>query len=79
MKPEEFVALLRSLAPTTVSFRLATIDSAYVSGQPRVQFDGDALPGERTWPRLSGYTPVAGDRVLIAMVSHGGVILGKVV
>jgi len=79
MKPEEFVGLVQSLARPVVSFRLATIDSAYVSGQPRVQFDGDVLPGERTWPRLSGYTPAAGDRVLIAMVSHGGVILGKIV
>jgi hypothetical protein len=79
MKPEEFVALIQSIGPELTVFRLATIDPAYSSGQPRVQFDGDVVPGERTWPRLSGYTPAANDRVLIAMVNHGGVILGKIV
>lgn len=79
MKPEEFVGLVQSLVSSPVAFRLATIDPAYSSGQPRLLFDGDAAPGARRWPRLSGYTPVAGDRVLIAMVSHGGVILGKIV
>ncbi|MCL6454377.1 MAG: hypothetical protein K6T78_12265 [Alicyclobacillus sp.] len=61
------------------AFRIATIPSSYSgSGRPTLQFDGETSPTVRTYPYLSSYTPAAGDRVLVALVNHGGCILGKI-
>lgn len=58
--------------------RLATVVSLS-DGRPVLLFDGEDTPSTRTYPRLSSYTPTAGDRVLV--VVHGGsaVVLGKIV
>ena len=61
------------------AFRLGTIPSTYTSGRPQVQFDGESAASTRTYPYLGSYTPAANDRVLVAMVGHGGIILGKVI
>lgn len=62
-----------------LAFRLGTIPGSYVSGRPTIVFDGEGAAGTRAYPYLSGYAPAPGDRVLVAMVGGGGVILGKVV
>ncbi|GAB6171986.1 hypothetical protein JCM15765_14640 [Paradesulfitobacterium aromaticivorans] len=80
MKPEEFIGFLQQGQGRDSSvFRLGAIPTGYVSGRPQVQFDGESTTSTRTYPYLSSYTPAAGERVLVAMVGHGGVILGKVV
>lgn len=71
--------LIMLQASQSVSFRLGTIPGDYVSGRPTVQFDGESTASTRTYPYLASYTPAAGDRVLVAMVGHSGVVLGKVV
>lgn len=55
--------------------QFATVDSGYVSGRPRLVFDGESVATVKVYPHLSTYTPVAGDRV---MVIHG-VIMGAIV
>jgi hypothetical protein len=52
-----------------------TVDPAYVSGKPRIQFDGETIVSGKAYPYLASYTPAAGDRVMIVR----GVVLGKVV
>lgn len=55
-----------------------TVDAAYTSGKPQVTIDGaTGLSGPLD--RLASYTPVAGDRVVVAVVGGGPVVLGKVV
>lgn len=60
-------------------FRMGSISSAYVSGRPKVKFDGESADSTRLYPYLGSYTPVANDRVLVAMVGHGGIVLGKII
>lgn len=78
MRPEDLLEILRrgGREPT---FLLGTIPAGYVSGRPTVQFDGENAASTRTYPCLSSYAPAAGDRVLVAVVGHGAVVLGKVV
>jgi len=59
--------------------RIGTIDSAYSSGRPRVLFDGETVLGAKTYPYLASYTPAASQRVLLAPVGRGFVILGRIV
>ncbi|HEU4754011.1 MAG TPA: hypothetical protein VFU47_12955 [Armatimonadota bacterium] len=56
--------------------RLATIDPAYSSGNPKVTFDGEDTLSGRTYPKLRGYTPAPGDRVLMLRVGASYVIVG---
>lgn len=79
MMPEQFVDLVRSLNSQESPFALATIPGSYTSGQPTLIFDGETTATTRQYPRLASYTPAANDRVLVALVGHGAVILGKVV
>lgn len=58
--------------------RMGTIDPAYTSGLPRVQFDGEDEVSGKTYPHLASYTPSAGDRVVLLPVGHSYVILGEV-
>jgi hypothetical protein len=41
-----------------------------------LRFDGDVQPGQKHYKCLSSYSPVVGDRVLVAMVGGSGVVLG---
>ena len=74
-----FARLLTSSGDQSISFRLGYIDAGYVSGLPQILFDGESSASTRIYPYLASYTPVAGDRILIALVGHGGVVLGRVV
>lgn len=81
MEVNEFVGIIKKAGRGNKkpAFRLGVIPSDYVSGRPQVIFDGETDPSVRTYPYLDSYTPAADDRVLVAMVGHGGVVLGKVV
>lgn len=59
-------------------FLIGTISSTYSSGLPSVTVDGESTSTVKTYPYLSSYTPVASDRVLLALVSNSYVILGKI-
>lgn len=78
MRPEDFVELMKPKAGTS-PFRLGTIPADYVSGRPRVQFDGESEASIRTFPYAASYTPTANHRVLVAMVGHSGVVICRVV
>lgn len=79
MSVEQLVAILDHTGTPQPSFRLATVDPDYSGGRPRLVFDGETTVSTRTFPYLSSYTPVAGDRVLVAMVSRGAVVVGKII
>lgn len=59
--------------------RQAQIDSAYVTGHPKVIFPGEDVPGEKTYPYLEHYTPVANDHVLMVLLGKTYIILGKII
>lgn len=59
-------------------FAIGVIPAEYAGGMPTVKFDGEAAAGARRFPYLASYAPVANDRVLVALVGRGGVILGKI-
>lgn len=63
----------------TPLIRQARIDYAYVSGNPRVIFPGEEGPGEKTYPYLEHYTPIAGDHVLMVLLGKTYIIVGKIV
>jgi hypothetical protein len=79
MTPEEFVNLMSQLNTTEKAFSLGSIDSSYTSGSPKILFDGESTVSSKQFTRLGSYTPVAGDRVLLANVAGTFVILGKIV
>jgi hypothetical protein len=76
--PEQFLMITETKSQPP-PYKLGTIPADYVSGKPTVQFDGESSPSIKTYPYLSSYTPSANDRVLVAMVGHGGVIIGKII
>lgn len=75
----DLLKILRGGTDTKVSFLLGTIPSGYTTGRPTIQFDGESTTSSRTYPYISGYVPAVGDRVLLAVVGNGGVIIGKIV
>jgi hypothetical protein len=77
MTPEEFLKFL-PLNQSGVAFLIGTIPASYSSGRPTITFDGESTASTRTYPYLNTYTPTAEDRVLIAVVGHSGVVLGKI-
>jgi len=80
MDPAQFLDIMRpDSGNKSPIFRLGTIPANYVSGRPRIQFDGESIASTRTYPYLASYTPVANNRVMVATVGHGGVVLGKII
>jgi hypothetical protein len=73
--PTEFLKMTAGSEPFRL--RMATIDPGYVSGNPRVTFDGEATLTTATYPFL-GAAVGAGWRVVLAPVGTGWVILGAV-
>lgn len=79
MTPEGLVTMMRDVGGGISSpFALGSISSIYAAGLPAVLFDGETADSTRLFPHLSSYTPVASDRVLLARVGHGFVVLGKI-
>lgn len=79
MKAEDFLKIVRDQGDNSPVFLLGTIPASYTTGRPTIQFDGESIASTRAYPYLSSYTPAANDRVLLAVVEHGAVILGKVI
>lgn len=60
--------------------QIAFVDPSYSgTGRPKLRFAGESSVGSRLYPYLGSYTPAANDKVIVALFSHSGVILGKVV
>lgn len=79
MTPEGLIRVMQGAGGQLPSpFALGSISSTYAAGLPAILFDGEAADSTRLWPYLASYAPVATDRVLLARVGHGFVILGKV-
>lgn len=76
---EEFLRTVRGDKTAVVVFRLGTVDPAYASGRPKITFDGEDSLSTKLFPYLSSYTPAANDRVLIAVLGFGSVVVGKIV
>lgn len=75
---EEFLNITKQKKEKAL-FWLGTIPSDYVSGRPKVQFDGEGVASSKQYPYLSPYTPGANHRVLLVRVGNGWVILGRIV
>ena len=73
---EDFLSLFSRNSKQS-AFKLGTIPQDYTTGNPAIIFDGEGGASMRTYPHLSSYTPAAGDRVILALVGHGGIVLGK--
>lgn len=78
MSAEDFLDILSPEQKVPSPFRMGTIPTSYTSGLPPVQFDGETKASTKRYPCLDWYTPKAGDRVLLARVGHGWVVVGKV-
>lgn len=65
--------------PVKTSFKIGTIPGDYVTGRPTIQFDGEGTVSTRTYPYADSYTPAVGDRVLVAVVGDGAVIICKII
>lgn len=60
------------------SIKFATVDPSYVSGSPKVTFDGESSLTTKEYICVSGYTPAAGDRVVLLKAGATYVILGSI-
>ena len=59
-------------------FKLATVVELFEIGTAKVQFDGEEEPSQKEYSYLASYTPVVGDRVLLASVAGTYVIMDKI-
>jgi len=78
MSADEFLQIIAPDKETPTSFRMGTIPGTYTSGLPTVQFDGETVASTKRYPCFGSYTPKAGDRVLLARVGHGWVVMDKI-
>lgn len=60
------------------SFRMATV-TAVTSGEPYLTFFGEPTQREKSYKRLSSYTPAVNDVVICAKLNNSYTILGKVI
>lgn len=68
-----------SVSQARPTYKLATIDPNYVSGDPRVTFDGESTLSLKRYTVLGSYDPLPGERVLMAAVGQANyVIIGSV-
>jgi hypothetical protein len=79
MDPAKLLDILSPNKDDPTVFKIGTIPNTYTTGRPTILFDGESIVSTKTYPYLGGYAPAANDRVLIAMVAHGGVVLGKII
>lgn len=79
MRAEDFLSIITPPNDSPSTFRIGRITSTYTSGRPQVLFDGETIASTRTYPYIASYTPAANDRVLLAKVGNGWVVLGKII
>jgi len=78
MNADDFVRLISKLNQNEKAFSLGIVGG--VSGNKvTIQFDGETSVSQKYYPILASYTPVVGDRVLVANVSGTHVVLGKII
>lgn len=85
LSSDHLISLIRKVSTQVIrdrrdlveSFVQGTIDPSYVSGRPKVRFDGETLVSGKQYPYLSSYTPAANDVVILARISGTYIILGK--
>lgn len=58
--------------------RIAVIDPAYSSGNPKVTFEGESTMSTKGYPFLDSYTPTATDRVVLIPVGTTYLIVGAI-
>lgn len=75
--PEKFLQIVRN-AKEEKHNRLGKIDTEYLSGRPRIIFDGETTVSTKQYPYLASYSPVAGDRVILEKVGGTYVVMGKI-
>lgn len=79
--PRTFLATVsrstQERAPAPRAARLATVDPAYTSGDPKVTFDGDDSMSPDGFAVATGYVPVPGERVLMVPVGQGWMVVGN--
>lgn len=76
--PGEQLDEMKSLFDGDKAYRMAVVDSV-TGNRPYIRFYGETTASQKPYKYLSSYTPVAGDKVLLARVAKTYVILGKVV
>lgn len=84
MNANDLVGLIKDLQTDQKAFSLGTIDPNYDggvngSGLPKVIFDGEDTPSLKGYPFVSGYQPMANERVLLANVGGSHVIFGRAI
>lgn len=77
MDAEQFLNIVKS-NDKVESFKLGKIDSNYVSGRPKIMFDGETIVSQKQYCYLDSYVPIQNDRVLLIFISGTFVILGKI-
>lgn len=73
-----FVTATKDPSSADRPVRLATVDSAYTSGWPKVTFDGESALSQKAYPHLDSYVPARGDRVVLVPVGTTYLIIGAV-
>ena len=82
MNADQFLQLIRETVRQelpSLSGRIGTIPGTYSSGRPTVLFDGEATASTKTYPYLSSYAPVAGNRVALLPFGNTWLVIGRIV
>jgi len=74
----EFANELQKPAPESASFRMATV-TEIDNGEVFLTFYGELTQREKSYKRLSSYTPAVNDTVICAKLNNTYTILGRVV
>ncbi len=78
MNTDDFKDIIKSLTKKDEksTYRIGTIADA--TGKPKIRFAGETNASQKRYTFLDSYTPVVGDRVLLARVQGTYVVLGKI-
>lgn len=60
-------------------FKLGTVVGLFENGAAKVQFDGEEEPSEKEYAHSGNYSPVVGDRVLLAKVKGTYVVMNSII
>lgn len=58
--------------------RLAVVDATYMTGWPKVTFEGESTLSGKQYPHVDSYSPAPGDRVVLVPVGTTYLIVGAV-
>ena len=77
MTPDELLELIKKPEERPV-FRLGTVSAISPSGAPFVKFDGESEMSEKAYSYIDSFSPVVGDRIILARGFGTYVALGKI-